>query len=77
MNKQFARLARQAAGDTQKMMIMEYSTFESELYKRFGELVVGSCIQIVKEEVESQNTVDGKGAANNILDAIENQFGVK
>lgn len=40
-----SKLAEIAVNDCQKMMIMEYTNFESTLYRRFAELVVNECVE--------------------------------
>ena len=39
MNERIKELAEKAVNETQLLMIMEYSAFESKLYEKFAELI--------------------------------------
>ncbi len=43
------RLAEQACNETQQKMIMEFKTFEAQLYQRFAELIVEKCVSTIHQ----------------------------
>ncbi len=58
MNERIRELAVQAVEETQLLMIMEYKNFESKLYEKFAELLVGECVEIgIKAWLADNSTV--------------------
>lgn len=50
------RLAQEAVEETELMMIMDYSSFESKLYSVFANKVINECVDIIDELEKSYNT---------------------
>jgi hypothetical protein len=57
MNERIKQLAEQAVEETHQMMIMEFKNFESKLYEKFAELIVGECIKILADNSEFKGCV--------------------
>ena len=77
MTRSIAALAEEAVRDTQLMMIMEYTNFESKLYERFAELVARECMDIC---TTNYHTGDGFGLTTADIrcsDAIARHFNVE
>lgn len=75
MNKRIKELAQQAVEDTQLMMIMEYTNFESKLYEKFAELIVKECVAIC-QDTDGEDNIDAKSGRQDCAVEIKDHFGV-
>ena len=82
MNERIKQLAEQAVEETQQMMIMEFKNFESKLYEKFAELIVGDCIaELESVKVNEYRTdvydIGYDDGLTQAVETIKEHFGVE